>query len=104
MGGKGSTVLTQIPTAGSTIPKEGTVVLYTDEASLEKTTLVPSFVGMTLTQASKAAASANLNLVVSGLSVDSGTAVCSAQNVQKGTYVPLGSVINLTFVYQDADD
>lgn len=102
--GKGSTVLTQIPTAGSTIPKEGTVVLYTDETSLEKTTLVPSFVGMTLTQASKAAASANLNLVVSGLSVDSGTAVCSAQNVQKGTYVPLGSVINLTFVYQDADD
>lgn len=102
--GKGSTVLTQIPTAGSTIPKEGTVVLYTDESSLEKSTLVPNFVGMTLTQASKAAASANLNLVVSGLSVDSGTAVCSAQDVQKGGYVPLGTVVNLTFVYQDADD
>ncbi len=102
--GKGSTVLTQIPTAGSTIPKEGTVVLYTDETSLEKSTLVPSFVGMTLTQASQAAASANLNLVISGLSVDSGTAVCSAQDMPKGGYVPLGTVVNLTFVYQDADD
>ncbi|MBQ3134137.1 MAG: PASTA domain-containing protein [Clostridia bacterium] len=102
--GDGSTVLAQVPTAGATIPKEGTVVLYTDENALDRTTTVPNFVGMTLTQASAAAHAADLNLVISGLSVDSGTAVCSSQSIGSGANAPLGTVINLSFVYQDADD
>ncbi len=102
--GDGQTVLEQVPAAGATIPKEGTVVLYTDRETLGETTVVPNFIGMSLTQATNAAYAADINLIVSGLSVESGTAICSSQEWPEGTVVPLGTVINVHFAYQDVDD
>lgn len=102
--GDGQTVLDQVPAAGATIPKEGTIVLYTDSESLSETTVVPNFIGMSLTQATYAAYAADINLIVSGLSVENGTAICSSQEWPEGTEMPLGSVVNVHFSYLDVDD
>lgn len=99
--GDGKTVIRQIPEGGSTIPKGGMVVLYTDEDSLESTTTVPNFEGMTLSQANSAAAAARLNLEISGISTQGGDAVAYSQTVAAGESVKPGTIIGVTFIYED---
>lgn len=99
--GNGKTVLDQVPDAGKSIPKGGTVVLYTDEESMGSTTTVPKFIGMTLSQANTSASNAHLNIDITGIGQNSGNAICVSQNWQEGARLPLGSVIGLTFATQD---
>ena len=100
--GSGSTVIKQVPGKGETIPKNGIVVLYTEEGELSRTTTVPNFSGMTLAQANVAAANANINIQMSGLGLESGEAKASTQSIAEGTSVPLGTVVEVDFLYQDA--
>lgn len=100
--GSGSTVLRQVPDKGETIPKNGMVVLYTEESEMSKTTAVPDFSGMTLAQANVAAANANINIQMIGLELDSGTAKAASQTVSPGEQVPLGTVVKVSFVYEDS--
>ncbi len=99
--GSGQTVIRQIPEAGSTIPKGGMVVLYTDEDSVDTTTTVPNFEGLTLSQANAAAAAARLNLQISGIGLDSGEAVVRSQSIVAGEAVKPGTVLQVTFIYED---
>ena len=46
--GEGTTVVAQVPQAGSTIPTGGTIVLYTDDDSVTEKVTVPNLVGYTL--------------------------------------------------------
>ena len=101
MVGSGQTVIRQIPEAGSTIPKGGMVVLYTDEDSVDTTTTVPNFEGLTLSQANAAAAAARLNLQISGIGLDSGEAVVRSQSIATGEAVKPGTVLQVTFIYED---
>ncbi len=100
--GSGSTVVKQVPDKGETIPKNGMVVLYTDENELSKTTTVPNFSGMTLAQANVAAANANVNIQMIGLGLESGEAKASSQSIAEGTSVALGTVVKVNFIYQDS--
>ena len=100
--GSGSTVVKQVPDKGETIPKNGMVVLYTDENELSKTTTVPNFNGMTLAQANVAAANANVNIQMIGLGLESGEAKASSQSIAEGTSVALGTVVKVNFIYQDS--
>ncbi|HIW74667.1 MAG TPA: PASTA domain-containing protein [Firmicutes bacterium] len=100
--GSGSTVIKQVPDKGESIPKNGIVVLYTDEEDLSQTTTVPNFSGMTLAQANVAAANANINIQMVGLGLESGEAKASSQSIAEGTAVPLGTVVEVNFLYQDA--
>lgn len=100
--GNGKTVVRQIPEAGSSIPKDGTVVLYTDSDSLGSTTAVPDFHGMTLSQANAAADAANLNLEISGVGLDSGEATVYSQDYEVGAKVSPGTVVYLVFVTDSA--
>ncbi len=99
--GSGSTVLQQVPKAGETVPKDGTVVLYTEESSLSKTTTVPDFQGKSLSQSNQLAADYNINIRFSGLNLDSGEAKANGQSIPAGTSVPLGTVVDVDFIYQD---
>ena len=99
--GSGTTVIDQIPEGGSSIPKGGMVVLYTDEASTNATTTVPNFHRMTLSQANAAAAAARLNLEISGVGLDSGEAIVYSQSVSAGEAAMPGTVIYLVFVTED---
>jgi stage V sporulation protein D (sporulation-specific penicillin-binding protein) len=102
--GSGSTVLKQVPEAGQTIPKGGTVVLYTDETTLTKTVTVPNFQGMSVAAANLAAVNAGLNLQVSGVGLDSGQTTANKQSIAAGQSVPLGTTITVSFLYKDGAD
>ena len=69
---------------------------------MSKTTAVPDFSGMTLAQANVAAANANINIQMIGLELDSGTAKAASQTVSPGEQVPLGTVVKVSFVYEDS--
>lgn len=102
--GDGKTVVKQIPEGGSSIPKDGTVVLYTDSESKSTTTTVPDFHNMTLSQANAAADAANLNLEISGVGLDSGEALVLSQDYEAGAKVDPGTVIYLVFIAKDGGD
>ena len=99
--GSGETVLRQVPDKGESIPKNGMVVLYTDENNLSKTTIVPDFAGKTMGQANLTASNANLNIQMSGLKTDGGESRAAGQSIEAGKHVPLGTVVKVNFVYSD---
>lgn len=100
--GDGDSVIDQIPAPGTTIPQGGTVVLYTDEESMEQTVKMPNFSGCTLLQATQRAETAGVNLVLSGVGLGTGDAKATEQDVPPGTEVPPGTAVTVRFVYQDA--
>ncbi len=102
--GSGDTVLKQIPEAGQSIPKNGIVVLYTDENALERTVTVPNFSGMSVSAANLAATNAGLNLQLSGVGLESGQAVANKQSLAAGTKVSPGTTVTVSFLYNDAAD
>jgi stage V sporulation protein D (sporulation-specific penicillin-binding protein) len=99
--GSGETVIKQVPDKGENIPKNGTVVLYTEENKLSQSATVPDFSGMTMSQANVAAANARINIQMSGLGTNGGEAKASSQSVKAGEKVSLGTVVKVDFVYQD---
>jgi len=83
------------------MPKNGTVVLYTEGTDGSETTAVPNFVGMTLAEANSAAVGAGLNLIIAGLDDRDGQAVVRAQSVEAETNAPPGTVVRIDVLYQD---
>ncbi len=94
--GDGDTVVSQSPIAGATVPAGGTVVLYT-ESDAESTVTVPSFIGLTISEAKSVAADNGLNLEISGNNISSSTVIAYRQSVEEGTEVAIGSVVNVAF-------
>ncbi|WBY64572.1 penicillin-binding transpeptidase domain-containing protein [Thermocaproicibacter melissae] len=95
--GDGNTVVSQIPEAGKSIPKKGTVVLFTDKNSAAQTVTVPNLVNLTLSEANQRAAEAGLNISIAGAALTSSSAVSSTQSIAEGTKVAPGTVITVTF-------
>ncbi len=102
--GSGDTVLKQIPEAGQSMPKNGIVVLYTDESVLERTVTVPNFQGMSVSAANLAAANAGLNIQLSGVGLESGQTAANKQSIAPGTAVAPGTSVTVSFIYNDAAD
>lgn len=101
LAGSGSEVLRQVPAAGESMPQNGVVVLYTEDAGESETVPVPNFVGMTLSEANSAAVGAGLNLSIAGLDDRDGQAVVRAQSQEAETPVPPGTVVRVEVLYQD---
>lgn len=102
--GENQTVLSQVPEQGKAIPKDGLVVLYTDEESMNTTVKVPKLTQLTISRASEEAAYAGLNIRVSsaGSGDSSESAVISvSQSIEEGTKVSPGTVVEVVFVAQD---
>ena len=93
--GEGATVIGQIPAVSSKIATGGNIVLYTDDNSRLDTTTVPSFQGLTATEANRVASECSLNISFKGAISAGGT--CSAQDLKEGESVAPGTVITLTF-------
>ena len=94
--GKGDIVLSQSPNGNSTIPAGGRVILYTENTD-KKTTKVPDFTGMTVSEANDTAAEAGLNIEINGNNLSTANVVAYRQSVEKNTEVELGSVVIVTF-------
>ncbi len=102
--GNGETVIRQVPQAGQAIPANGTVLLYTEEDGDAPVT-VPNFVGRSVTSVNTTASSLGLNVQMEGLVVGSDSAALAAyQSVEEGSQVSKGTVITVTFRYNDTQD
>ena len=99
--GEGETVLKQIPEQGKTIPKNGTVVLITDEENESRKVTVPTLTGMTLAQANSTAAEAGINISISGAALTGGSAHSQSQSIAPGEKVAPGTVVNVGFIELD---
>lgn len=99
--GSGSTVVSQVPKGGSSLPDGSTVVLYTEEQGSTQVP-VPNVVGMTASAANVALTNAGLNLKqVNENNSERGTATVNKQTPEAGTVVDKGSVVSVQFSYSD---
>ena len=101
--GEGTTVVAQVPQAGSTIPTGGTIVLYTDDDSVTEKVTVPNLVGYTLYDVNYLASYYGINISLSG-TVNSANSVSVTQDVAEGTQVSPGTVVTVTFSTTDVND
>ena len=102
--GTGETVTGQIPAAGQTVPGGSEVLLYFGEKTGEEMVEVPDFTGSNRQQASDAAGSLGLYILVAGNTEISPSVIVTAQDTPKETMVPVGTTITLTFTDTTARD
>ncbi len=93
--GSGDTVLRQLPESGNQVTSGGVVILYTEDTG-EKTATVPNLVGLTATEANKAAASAGINIEFSGNTTSSGLKAYR-QSIEAGQSVDAGTIVTVYF-------
>lgn len=90
-GNKNEVLVTdQVPKAGTTLPNNSLVMLYTAENNVRTSTTVPSLNGMTATQAASSLKAKNLNIMIEG----SGKVV--NQEPAANTSVEQGTVVKIT--------
>ena len=94
--GEGSTVISQNPATGASIPTGGTIVLYTDSSGSSEKVTVPNFVGLSVSEVNGLAASNDLNVSMTGM-VSSSDGTSTSQSVPEGNEVTPGTVITVTF-------
>lgn len=95
--GKGKTVLAQNPDAYTTIPQDGTVVLYTEETTNIRKVVVPDFSNLSLTEVNQLAAEHLLNISIKGSLSSEGRSYAKLQDIAPLTEVDPYSVITVTF-------
>ena len=95
--GGGGEVISQIPAAGSTVPRGSTIMLYTDDSAESDTVIVPDVVGKGGLVANKLVLNAGLNIKITGVGIENENAVAAKQSVAAGTEVPRGTVITVDF-------
>lgn len=100
--GSGETVLRQLPEAGNQVLTGGVVILYTEDTG-EKTVTVPNMVGMTATEANKAAAASGINIEFSGNTTSSGLKAYR-QSMNAGETVDAGTIVTVYFRDDNAVD
>ncbi len=88
-------VYTQVPSPGAPIPKEGYVVLYTQDPNAEDYAEVPDFVGHNLDSCEWYAMLADVQVVITG---NTNAGYAQGQDIAPGTKVKKGSVIKVSFV------
>lgn len=95
--GEGDTVISQVPTAESRLPQQGTVVLYTDEESINSDVVeVPDLTGLTVAEANNVASSYNLNISIVGSNAE-GEGISYSQDIKAGSKVKSGTVVSVNF-------
>ena len=104
LSGTESVVTGQIPAAGKAVPGDSQVILYLGDEPEDQAVSVPDFTGMTRQQASDAAGSLGLYILVTGNQNISTDVTVTAQSVPKDTQVNIGTTITLEFADTKAAD
>ncbi len=97
--GNGTTIVKQVPSAGSTMPRNGTIYLYTEDVA-ETMVQVPNVINMSLQDANVAITNAGLNFKPVGGAINHAGAKAIQQNISNQK-VPKGEVIEVTFLAND---
>ncbi|MDE6746343.1 MAG: PASTA domain-containing protein [Oscillospiraceae bacterium] len=99
--GKGDKVVAQVPARASSIPRNGRVVLYTEENYETQYTTVPNIIGYGLSDVNAILTNADLNFKVGDGAANHSGAKAYSQNYAEGNIVPKGTIIEVTFVIKD---
>ncbi len=99
--GEGSKVVAQVPARASSIPRNGKVILYTEENYETEYTTVPNIIGYGLSDVNTILTNANLNFKVGDGAANHAGALAYSQNYAEGDQVPKGTIIEVTFVIKD---
>lgn len=94
--GNGSTVIRQVPSSGSSMPKGCKVIVYTEETEAKLVT-VPDITGYSLDKANKKLNDLGLNLRPIGGAAEKSGAICSRVE-GAGGLVEVGSIIEANFI------
>ena len=73
------------------------IVLYTEDQKKKLKTVVPDFLGMTITEANYAAINAGINIKVSGNSLSEESMTAYRQSAEKGSEIEYGSTVTVYF-------
>ncbi len=96
--GEGTTVVSQTPSSASSVPQNGTIILYTEENLDKQMTTVPDVVGYSVSEVNNLLTNAGLNFKAGdGASGQSG-ATSNSQSIEAGTEVAQGTVVEVSFV------
>lgn len=101
--GEGTTVVAQVPAAGSKIPTGGTIVLYTDDDSVTEKVTVPNLVGYSLSDVNYIASYYGINISLTG-TVSSSDSTSISQDIAEGTQVSPGTVVTVAFSTSGIND
>ncbi len=99
--GNGDRVVKQVPSSGQSVPRGGKVVIYTEESSEEKIVTVPNLIGLTASEVNSRLTALGLNPKLVGGGIDQSGCLASAQDVEAGKQVAVGTVIEVTFLSKD---
>lgn len=98
-----ATVQRQIPSAGSSIPKGSTVLLYYGDSEVE-TAAVPNVEGLSVTEANEKLTNAGFNIKITGGAANNVNAVAVSQSYSPGAVINKGTVIEVEFRYDSRSD
>lgn len=98
--GDGEKVIKQNPAAGVSVPKGGTIVLYTENEESSKVT-VPDFSNMSVSEVNAAAAAGGINIKLSGSSVSEYGAYAYKQSIDPKEKVDKGTIVTVYFRVND---
>ena len=79
------------------MPKNGVVVVYTEETAQKETATVPDLTNLTVSEANRIAVNAGFNIKISGTTQSGGEVLSYKQSVAKDTVAEQGSVITVYF-------
>ena len=86
-----------MPAYNQSVPRNGIIVLYTEEDAERLTVVVPDLKMMTVSQANKYALSAGLNIRISGNALNRGELLSYDQSIEAGQEVEYGKTITVYF-------
>ncbi len=95
--GSGEKVISQMPASHQSMPKNGIIVVYTEENSQKETATVPNLTGLTLAEANRIAVNAGFNIKIAGTTQGSGQVLSYKQSVSEGTVGEAGAIITVYF-------
>ncbi len=93
--GDGTKVVKQVPARGTTIPKEGKVILYTEENAEETTVKMPRLIGESPARANTILTNMHLNIKLTGGAANSTGAKVTSQSIPEGQEVAIGTVVTV---------
>lgn len=99
--GDGDKVIAQVPKMQESVPRNGKVVLYTEENYETEFTEVPNVIGYGVSDVNAILTNADLNFMVGDGAANHSGAVAYSQNYAEGNIVPKGTIIEVTFIIKD---
>lgn len=96
--GSGPTILRQIPQAWQTMPKGGTVIVFTDNEVIETGITIPDVVGLSAQEANLALLDEGLNIELRGVTTDGVPTMVQQQWPLAGSTAATGDVVIVTLV------